>query len=1034
MRKLLTSSAWNWITLGVALFGILSVGNLIGRVTALQTEFDHHGGWIANLKDLERSIWDLQMAALRPKAEKVSWIQAESTYRGQVETLSKRAQGDKELSPLLTSVERQVNTIWGIHLEMADSEAARVEAAEQLQTVGGTARSEIHAAVDQIWGRQSQIARQVAETWLSVKNQLILSCLFAGFPALLLRIHHLRVADKKRVEGALEESEDRYRKLVELLPDAVVVHRGGKIIFGNGAFARLLREETPEQLVGKSILDLMHPDDHWVAWRNWEQFQENQQHTPLMEQRMMRADGQTFDVDFVATSFRLDDKPAVLVVIRDISERKRSADTVRKTEARFRTLFDSVLEGVYRATAEGQILEANPSLVKMLGYESLAEMRSGVADPFADAEQRRTLLERVHREGEVTNQEISLRRRDGGLLVVLNHSRAAKDESGKVLYIEGTVTDVTAMKVTEERLREYTRELEETRGRLEEQAKQLERTRDEALEASRLKSEFLANVSHEIRTPMNAVIGMTQLLLDSRLSEEQRENAETVRGQADFLLGLINDILDFSKIEAGRLSFEHIQFSLRNSVNTVMEMFADRAEAKGLDFAFLSDGPIPDALKGDPIRFQQVLTNLVGNAIKFTEQGQIVITCRMLGRTGDVARLRFDVEDTGIGIEGINRQRLFEPFTQADGSTTRRYGGTGLGLAISKQLAEAMGGEVGLESTVDVGSTFWFTVLLTCLNPVTAPPAPVRSEPLLVAVARPSSRKLHAQQAENWGWRAEVAADGAQLSEKLRTRSYGAVLIDAELADCDLLEIVAVVQSLPVAKQPKLILQAPFNRRMMSEVGLETRPGFAAMLPRPLRQAEWRQVLERLTMVDPTAVVAPAQPDAVDPARNVGQQLTDLGEQLALAPVVARPIAPAPQVPLIPGVRILITEDNVVNQKVALKLIRKLGYAADLASNGREAVDMLASQEYTMVFMDCQMPVLDGYGATAEIRRAEQGRRRTPVIAMTAHAMQGDREKCLAAGMDDYLTKPIQISELRRVIQEWVPADEPLSKLVRQAG
>ena len=219
MRKILTSPAWNWITLGVALVGILSVGSLISQVTALQGEFDHHGGWIAELKDLERSIWDLQMAALKPRAEKVSWIQAESTYRGQVERLSKKAANDRELAPLLTSVERQVNTIWGIHLAIAANETARIEAAEQLQTVGGDARSQIHAAVDQIWGRQSEIAHQVAEKWLSVKNQLILCCLFAGFPALLLRIHHLRVADKKNVEGALEESEDRYRTLVELLPE-----------------------------------------------------------------------------------------------------------------------------------------------------------------------------------------------------------------------------------------------------------------------------------------------------------------------------------------------------------------------------------------------------------------------------------------------------------------------------------------------------------------------------------------------------------------------------------------------------------------------------------------------------------------------------------------------------------------------------------------------------------------------------------------------------------------------------------------------
>ena len=410
---------------------------------------------------------------------------------------------------------------------------------------------QIQRAVERMWARQAEVGRLVAEQWSTVKLLLIFSCLFAGFPALLLRIHHLRVADERRVEGALVESEDRYQKLVELLPDAVVVHRGGKIVFGNAAFAGLLHEDAPEQLVGRSILDLMHPDDHWVAWRNWEQFRETEKHTPLMEQRMMRRNGQTFDVDFVATSFRLNEHPAVLVVIRDISERKRAAEAIRKTEARFRTLFDSVLEGVYRTTPDGQVLEANPALVKMLGLGSIEDLRASGIDLFAEADDRSAFLDRMEAVGEVTNQEVAIRRNDGSLLVVLNHSRAVRDDAGQLLHIEGTVTDVTGMKLNEERLREHTRELEETRQRLEEQAKQLERTRDEALEASRLKSEFLANVSHEIRTPMNAVIGMTQLLLDGRLSPEQRDNAETARRQADFLMGLINDILDFSKIEAG---------------------------------------------------------------------------------------------------------------------------------------------------------------------------------------------------------------------------------------------------------------------------------------------------------------------------------------------------------------------------------------------------------------------------------------------------------------------------------------------------
>ena len=1020
MRKILTSSAWNWITLAVALGGVLSVGSLIGDANALQRGFDHDAGWIGGLRELERSIWELQVAALRPNAEKSSWIQAESAYRGQIEVLSKRAAGDRELAPLLTEVERQVNTIWGIHLAMASTETARLEAAGQLQNVGGNARSQLHAKVDQLWRQQSDTAVAVAAKWLSVKNLLILCCLFAAFPALLLRIHHLRVADKRNVEGALEESEDRYKRLVDLLPDAVVVHRGGKIVFGNAAFARLLHEDSPERLVGKSILDLMHPDDHWVAWRNWEQFSETQQHTPLMEQRMMRQDGQTFDVDFVAASFRINDRPAVLVVIRDISERKRSADAVRKTEARFRTLYDSVLEGVYRTTAAGQVLEANPALVKMLGYASLDELRAVGQAPFADAAQRQSWLERLAREGEVTNQEVALRRRDGTLLVVLNHSRAVKDEAGRVLHVEGTVTDVTAMKLTEERLREHTRDLEETRQRLEDQAKQLERTRDEALEASRLKSEFLANVSHEIRTPMNAVIGMTQLLLDSRLSAEQRDNAETVRGQADFLLGLLNDILDFSKIEAGRLSFEHLEFSLSGAVSTVMEMFAERAEGKGLDFGFVTEGLVPDALKGDPIRVQQVLTNLVGNAIKFTEQGKIVITCRTLERTADAVLLRFEVEDSGIGIEAANRQRLFEPFTQADGSTTRRYGGTGLGLAISKQLAEAMGGEVGLESTLDVGSTFWFTVRLTCLEAPDAqrPEGPQKEKrPVLVAVARAESRELHRKQAQSWGWRAEEVATGGDLMDRLRVHRYSAVLIDAELADCDLAAMGELVRDLPEAERPPLILLAPFNRRVINEMGLETRPGFAAMLPRPLRQAEWRQVLNRLPVPGP-------QEDTV-PARQIHAQLVELG-QPAEARESRPPDSGPPAAPVSPRVRILVTEDNIVNQKVALKLIKKLGYEADLAANGREAVNMLAARTYALIFMDCQMPVLDGYRATAEIRRAESengDRRRTPIVAMTAHAMQGDREKCLAAGMDDYLTKPIQLSELRRAIEQWAETE-----------
>ena len=352
---------------------------------------------------------------------------------------------------------------------------------------------------------------------------------------------------------------------------------------------------------------------------------------------------------------------------------------------------------------------------------------------------------------------------------------------------------------------------------------------------------------------------------------------------------------------------------------------------------------------------------------------------------------------------------------------------------------------------------------LTCLEALDAQkPDEARSKlPVLVAVARSESRELHRKQAQSWGWRAEEAATGGELMDRLRVHRYAAVLIDAELADCDLLAVGELVRGLPEGERPQLILLTPFSRRVINEMGLEMRPGFAAMLPRPLRQTEWRQALNRLMVpmsLVPEALAAEAAtfepvPPIVPPVRppepavpelllteSVPESLmvpeSTVSSQLAeLRHNVAAPDLRAPAVPVSTGVRILVTEDNIVNQKVALKLIKKLGYEADLAANGREAVNMLAAQSYALIFMDCQMPVLDGYRATAEIRRAESESpdgRRTPIVAMTAHAMQGDREKCLAAGMDDYLTKPIQLSELRRAIDQWAAVEAGEASAVQE--
>jgi signal transduction histidine kinase/CheY-like chemotaxis protein/HPt (histidine-containing phosphotransfer) domain-containing protein len=554
---------------------------------------------------------------------------------------------------------------------------------------------------------------------------------------------------------------------------------------------------------------------------------------------------------------------------------------------------------------------------------------------------------------------------------------------------------------------DYQRGLEE---KVEERTRELEKSRKEALdlahkaeEASRAKSQFLANMSHEIRTPMNGIIGMTELLLETGLGAKQRRFAETVSSSAESLLGIINNILDFSKIEAGKLELEALDFDLRRTVEDVCELLAEHAHAKGLEITPWIDDTVSTQVRGDPGRLRQILINLVGNAIKFTERGEVAVRVTLENRRGDTSLLRFQVRDTGVGVPPAVRNRIFSAFQQADGSTTRKYGGTGLGLAIAKQLAEMMGGSVGLESEVGKGSVFWFTARLQ-EQPREAQEAGRAQKDLaglrvLIVDDNATNRELLHHRVTSWKMADSAAESGKQALEMLRAahaagQPYQLALLDMMMPEMNGMQLAEAIKSDPGISPVRLVILTSMGFR--GDAAEAKRVGIEGYLSKPVRQSELYNCIATLMGRSP--------------------EKTDLVTRHSLSD--AR---------LQSGTRILLAEDNMVNQEVVRLMLESLGCQTDVAEDGREALQALSAQHYDLVLMDCQMPNLDGFEATAEIRKKEQvmGGRRLSIIALTANAMAGDRERCLAAGMDDYLKKPLRKDELRAAIRRWGPATEP---------
>jgi PAS domain S-box-containing protein len=663
--------------------------------------------------------------------------------------------------------------------------------------------------------------------------------------------------------------------------------------------------------------------------------------------------------------------------MRKLIQQKRAEEAVRSSEQRYRLLFQRNMAGVYRTTLDGRIIDCNKSFAQILGYSSPAEMLWHRAQDFyADPGGHDAFISRVKEHNAVASYEVCLRRKDGSRTWVLASSSLVETNNGAPPEMEGTLIDITERKRAEEEWRQ---------------------AKEAAEAANRAKSEFLANVSHEIRTPLNGVVGMTELALDTSLNPEQREYLEAIKSSADSLLRVINDLLDFSKIEAHKLDIDSVEFRLRDTLGEALKPLAVHAQQKGLELCLEVSPAVPEILQGDPGRLRQVLLDLLSNATKFTEQGEVVLTVEK--QSEDLANicLHFSVRDTGIGIPPEKRQVVFEPFAQADGSTKRRFNGTGLGLTICAGLVEMMGGKIWLESEVGKGSTFHFTA---CFHPAAphrqeAPPPNLHGLQVLVVDDNPTCLRILGSLLKLWNAQPVLCGSGREAlftlaQAKQQKRPFGVVLVDARLPDQDGFTVAEQIKNDPEsARATIMLLRGPSQSADLAQC---QEAGVAAYLTKPVLAQELLGAILRAS--------GPLQ------------------EQTAEATVPDGPSPPNAARKL----RMLLVEDNEVNRTLMTCLLAKQGHSVAVACNGREAVAAVEQAPrggFDLILMDVQMPDMDGFETTAAIRARELTTGgHVPIVAVTAYAMKGDRERCLAAGMDGYLAKPVQVQELLDLVRD----------------
>jgi len=870
----------------------------------------------------------------------------------------------------------------------------------------------------------------------------------------------------RKSEEVFRKTEEKYRLIVENANDGIrMLDKDGCLSFVNSKFAEMIGY-TPDELTGQSVWNFIHPQDRDKFTDLWQERKAGKK--ARYELKMMHKEGKTVWT-LISSTPRRDEQghfKGSFAVVTDITGQKNVEQALKKSEAKLLEAQNIARMGHWELDLDSwevswskgiyDLLEINPDEYTPdygLFFEFVhPEDVQRVNQAFGKSLKEKSPFEMQHR----------LVVKDGRIKWIHEIGRIEYDNSSGSFKSMGTMQDITELKQSQVALQE---------------------AKEQAESATRAKSEFLANMSHEIRTPLNGVIGMTELLLDTRLSMEQRRMVKSLHFSGETLMNLINDILDFSKVEAGRLELEEVEFDLHSMLEDLASLMGVRAQEKGLELICMPDPDVPAHILGDPGRLRQILTNLVGNAIKFTDQGEVVVRVQQseyrgqnvvekygqqalntgqdqsagkyneepgtLNEKQQTVLLLFSIQDTGPGVPEDKKEMLFNKFSQLDASTTRKFGGTGLGLAISRQLVEMMGGEIGIESSHGQGAEFWFTAgFVRRENPEASRPAVaenLQSKRILVVDDNLASRKMLSNRLQSWGVHADAAEGGQQALEMLNSRfrqgqGFSLVLIDMHMPGMDGAELAAAIKADENLRDILLV--------MMTPMGQTSTPGhealdFAASMSKPVKPSELFDTLARLLCDFNT----PGAGSAATAGHSDKETATK-----------------ADALPRLQG-HLLVAEDNAVNRQVALGVLEKLGLSADTASNGLEAVQAVQKTRYDLVLMDVQMPEMDGLKATELIRDMEEKKRqenqenpeaqesglksstvharslphskpasgRLPVIAMSAGAMPRDRQKCFDAGMDEFVSKPVKMQELAKVLSGWLEKKEKGSGAMPEA-
>ena len=772
------------------------------------------------------------------------------------------------------------------------------------------------------------------------------------------------VESKEQVEGKLREVQSQYREIFNGVNDAIIVESlSGKVLDVNKRACEMFGW-SHEEFLSKTLRDMVPPEFHTLL--------PNAGERDLSEKTLyttnMRANGEHFPVAVRGRVQEVGNKKRLLVVVRDITEQKKAEEELLKLS---RATFQSPA-AIVITDLQGTIEYVNPAFTEVTGYtreEAVGEnprvLQSGMHHTEFYEELWKTIAT-----GDIWRGEFRNKNKDGRFFWESASISPVANSEGEITHCVAVKEDITERKQV---------------------MNDLQKAKEVAEDAARAKADFLANMSHEIRTPLNAIFGMTGLMLDTPLNAEQQDFMETIRSGSDTLLSVINDILDFSKIEAGKMELEQQPFCVRNCIEEALELLAEKAAAKAIEIAYIVDEYTPFIVIGDVTRLRQILVNLLNNAIKFTEQGEVVIYLKSHLIENNQHELHFSVRDTGIGIPANKIGKLFQSFSQVDSSTTRRYGGTGLGLAISSKLVENMGGNIWVESEEGKGSTFHFTIVVD-VDANAAPQVSQSVQPALegkrviIVDDNATNRTILTKQTESWGMKPQAVASGAEALAFLKQNAdFDLAIIDMQMPEMDGFSLAQEIERMArYASLPIIILTSIMRKQTRS-----SDVKISAFLNKPIKTSNLFNALINVINVAPELKTAPKKSVVFDP------------ETAARHPL-----------------RILLAEDNIVNQKVALSILKRLGYRADVAANGLEVLDAVERQSYDLIFMDIQMPEMDGDEATRKIRARCDLKVQPYIIAMTAHSLEGDREKYIAQGMDDYVSKPIIIEELVRALEK----------------